>query len=233
MVELLGEKNIGINSALGHGTSISFIINDKYSPDADSQCSIPSIREFAEESIRPAVYLKMEQRETLFIPSIRENVDLNQRESMRMIPAPRTPDRRTTDLVSKETFILLDDSELNLQLLKKCLQKLKPNCDTREFTSPEPLIQLLDSEDFSGSTIVFFLDIELSSSLTGMEVAQLIHEKKKSGVGWSQFFIISYSSHSKKAIRKQSKGFHGFLSKPFRVGELKELLTKTLVLKIR
>lgn len=214
LIEFLGDKNIDIKSEPGQGTIISFVIYDKYSPIPALSGAGGSIREFAADDITPQVYLMLDKKENW------ENL-----EKKGLIPSFRHT-KRETSIIKEEpkpledkVFITLDDTPLNLVLLKMGIQKLKPSAIVHEFNSPEKLIEFLQENNFTRSSLVFFLDIEVSSKITGFDVARLI-KRSFSIENCVSFLVFSYSSHSEETIGSQSKDFDGFLPKPFKEPDL-------------
>lgn len=192
------------------------MIFDKYTPIPETSNECDSMNEFACDGITPSVYHQSEKR-----------VSWEVMEAKGLIPsfrgANRTIHKRKSSLVSfhvVKKFIMLDDSQLNLLVLKAAILKLKPTAIVLDFSSPENILSFLKEDSFENSHLVFFLDIELSSEITGFQVAHFIKGDFLKGKENTQIQVISYSSHSGEVIASQSSDFDGFLPKPFKESQI-------------
>lgn len=221
MIELLGDKNILIKSIVGQGTTISFLINDLYSPSPFSFDHGGSTREFATDTINSKMYFQLDKRESFNSLICTRNLIPEAGKKRVSCKSPSI----IANIPKSKTFIMLDDTPLNLVMLKWGISQMKTNPSLKDFTDPEDLVSFLKTSDFTSQIPVFFIDIELSSHLTGFEVAKIIREKfPKENKGES--FLFSYSSHGSEVINAQSEDFDGSLAKPFKETQIKELFER-------
>lgn len=237
MVDLLGENGVRIHSELNVGTKIVFWIIDKYCPrDKKSEGdAFLSVNEFAEEGINSMTYHRMDKRQltrsartsTLhFCTTPKKLTDL----SKKMMASSQLGEASKNTLTSSQAmerpkkekiYILLDDSSFNLALLKIAILKIDNEAVFEEFTDPKELLKFLAKEDLSNNLAVFFLDIEVGSTITGFDVAKTIREKYELKRG--EVFLVSYSGHEASAIKKNSMSFDAFLPKPFTDADIKDV----------
>lgn len=209
MIEVLGENRLEVHSDLDVGTRISFYIHDHYAPS--ELFGNESTSEFAADDIVPNMFFQMDKRvtwETL--------------ENKGLLPSCRSI--KTEALINtkpvssnQKCFVMLDDTLLNLQVLKACLGKYFSESHRIEmFTTPEKLLKFLDEENLSDTHYIFFLDIEVSSTLDGFQIARMVRKKfSEINEQNSEANLISYSSHSSDYIKSHSCDFDSFLPKPF------------------
>ncbi len=132
--------------------------------------------------------------------------------------ALRNISRKVTSKVKSPKTLIVEDNPANLEYIEYLLRKLNIDC----VTSPnaDAAWNLLQNNQIN----CMLIDISLSDSISGMEFLEMVRNESK----YAGILAIAVTAHALKGDRKRflDLGFDDYLSKPFILEDLKEVLDK-------
>ncbi len=132
--------------------------------------------------------------------------------------ALRNISRKVTSKVKSPKTLIIEDNPANLEYIEYLLRKLNIDC----VTSPnaDAAWNLLQNNQIN----CMLIDISLSDSISGMEFLEMVRMESK----YDDIVAIAVTAHALKGDRKRflELGFDDYLSKPFVLEDLKEVLDK-------
>jgi len=132
--------------------------------------------------------------------------------------ALRNISRKVTSKVKSPKTLIVEDNPANLEYIEYLLRKLNIDC----VTSPnaDAAWNLLQNNQIN----CMLIDISLSDSISGMEFLEMVRNESK----YAGILAIAVTAHALKGDRKRflDLGFDDYLSKPFVLEDLKEVLDK-------
>ncbi|MFC1550834.1 ATP-binding protein [Candidatus Neomarinimicrobiota bacterium] len=132
--------------------------------------------------------------------------------------ALRNISRKATSKVKSPKTLIVEDNPANLEYIEYLLRKLNIDC----VTSPnaDAAWHLLQNNQIN----CMLIDISLSDSISGIEFLEMVRNESK----YAGILAIAVTAHALKGDRKRflDLGFDDYLSKPFILEDLKDILDK-------
>lgn len=122
------------------------------------------------------------------------------------------------DRSERPVVLVVEDNEANLRYLEFILKKLKLN--VLSASNGEEAINAMKNENVD----CMLLDINLGSGMSGIMLMEIFRKEKRFEVLPINAITAYYGGGLSKELLK--KGFTDYLTKPFTLEQLKDMLTK-------
>lgn len=128
----------------------------------------------------------------------------------------------------KYTFILVDDSDIDLLINKRFLELSDMCKNVHSFLEPRALLDFLHQESTQLKDVVFLIDLQIPD-MNGFELVQEIEKLSPALVAKSKLFILSSSIDLEDKLNaSNSQHIAAMLPKPLNIQLLKAKLESVL-----
>lgn len=128
----------------------------------------------------------------------------------------------------KYTFVLVDDSDIDLLINKRFIELSELSKDVYTFTESQPTLEFIKTNKKNLTDVIFLIDLQIPD-MNGFELAEKLTLQNPAFVEKSKIFILSSSIDLEDKLNAANiKNIEAMLSKPLNMNTLLSKLEPVL-----
>ncbi|MFA7381486.1 MAG: response regulator [Bacteroidia bacterium] len=128
----------------------------------------------------------------------------------------------------KYTFVLVDDSDIDLLINKRFIELSELCKDVYTFTESQPTLEFIKTNKEKLTDVIFLIDLQIPD-MNGFELAEKLTLQNPAFVEKSKIFILSSSIDLEDKLNAANiKNIEAMLSKPLNMNTLQSKLEPVL-----
>ncbi|HLP31889.1 MAG TPA: response regulator [Bacteroidia bacterium] len=128
----------------------------------------------------------------------------------------------------KYTFVLVDDSDIDLLINKRFIELSELSKDVYTFTESQPTLEFIKTNKEKLTDVIFLIDLQIPD-MNGFELAEKLTLQNPAFVEKSKIFILSSSIDLEDKLNAANiKNIEAMLSKPLNMNTLLSKLEPVL-----
>lgn len=128
----------------------------------------------------------------------------------------------------KYTFVLVDDSDIDLLINKRFIELSELSKDVYTFTESQPTLEFIKTNKENLTDVIFLIDLQIPD-MNGFELAEKLTLQYPAFVEKSKIFILSSSIDLEDKLNAANiKNIEAMLSKPLNMNTLLSKLEPVL-----